>query len=488
MDGGDALPLRSGEDPEIAGLTADSREVKPGFLFAALRGTRTDGTRFVGEAVARGAAAVLLADPRPFAELARRAPPVRLIADPNPRRRLARMAARFHAPQPATLVAVTGTNGKTSVAWFTRQIWEFCGLAAASLGTLGIVGPGVTESGSHTTPDPVALHRTLQRLALAGISHVALEASSHGLDQYRLDGLALAAAAFTNLTRDHLDYHADMAAYLAAKKRLFSELLPRGGTAVLNFDTAEGRALSAECRAWGQHVVGFGTAENADLRLVATQPSATGQSIEIAVSGDRHALALPLLGAFQASNVLAALGLAIAGGAPPGAAVAALPRLVGVPGRMEHVASHPNGAPIIVDYAHTPDALETVLTALRPHCRGRLAVVFGCGGDRDPGKRPMMGAIAARLADRAIVTDDNPRTENASAIRRAILAAAPAAQEIDDRRAAIRAGIAALAPGDVLLLAGKGHESGQIVGSTTLPFSDAAVAREAVSMLAGAGR
>ena len=484
MDGDSALfSPRSGGNPEIKGLTADSRDVRDGILFAALPGTRTDGARFVDEAVARGAAAILVSDATPFAALEHRSPAVRVIADPNPRRRLALMAARFHAPQPKTVVAVTGTNGKTSVAFFARAIWAHAGLRAASLGTLGVIGPGVTEPGSLTTPDPVALHRRLQGLARAGIEHVALEASSHGLDQFRLDGLALSAAAFTNLTRDHLDYHKDMAAYLAAKARLFAEILPADGTAVLNFDTAEGRDLALLCRARGQRVIGFGAAADAALRLVAAHPSETGQVIEIETFGAHHGLNLPLMGAFQAGNALAALGLAVATGTPLATALEALPHLAGVPGRMERVAAHPNGAPAIVDYAHTPDALETALRALRPHCRGRLSLVFGCGGDRDPGKRPMMGAIAERDADLVIVTDDNPRSENPAAIRRAILAACPRAREIGDRGEAIRTALAALAPSDMLLIAGKGHESGQIVGGETLPFNDADVARAAAAGL-----
>ena len=386
-----------------------------------------------------------------------------------------------YAPQPATIAAVTGTNGKTSVAAFTRQIWAHHGLGAASLGTLGIVGPDFAEPGSLTTPDPVALHRALQRLAARGIDHVALEASSHGLDQFRLDGLTLSAAAFTNLTRDHLDYHGDMAAYFAAKRRLFAELLPRGGAAVINLDSSEGRELAALCRGRGQRVIGFGADALADLRLISARPEGAGQTLLLEAFGTRRALLLPLMGEFQAMNALAALGLAVATGVPAGEALDALAALQGAPGRMEHAATHPNGAPIIVDYAHTPDALETALTALRPHCRGRLVVVFGCGGDRDAGKRPMMGAIAERLADRVIVTDDNPRSEDAASIRRAILAAAPKAREIGDRGSAIRAAVAMLEPGDVLLLAGKGHERGQIVGDTVLPFDDAEMARAAVA-------
>ncbi|HUZ72274.1 MAG TPA: UDP-N-acetylmuramoyl-L-alanyl-D-glutamate--2,6-diaminopimelate ligase [Stellaceae bacterium] len=481
MGGNRALVLpASDSDPEISGLVSDSRAVEPGFLFAALAGTRTDGSRFVGEAVDRGAVAVLVADAAPFAALTTRRPPVQVIEDANPRRRLALMAARFHAPQPRTVVAVTGTNGKTSVADFTRQIWQRHGLPAASLGTLGIVGPDFTQPGSLTTPDPVALHRALQALAGSGIDHVALEASSHGLDQYRLDGLALAAAAFTNLTRDHLDYHAGMAEYFAAKSRLFAELLPQDGVAVLNLDAAEGRQLAALCRDRGQRVIGIGTAASADLRLVAARPTATGQAITVAALGAMRELELPLLGGFQASNALAALGLAVATGTPVDTALAALAGLAGVPGRMEHVASAGSGAPVIVDYAHTPDALQTALRALRPHCRGRLVVVFGGGGDRDPGKRPMMGAVAERDADIAIVTDDNPRSEDRAAIRRAILAACPKAREIADRGAAIVTAVALLEPGDALLIAGKGHETGQIIGREVLPFSDRAAARAAI--------
>ncbi len=328
MDGAHAsfAPL-SGDDPEIAGLASDSRAVRPGYLFAALAGRSADGAAFVGEAVARGAAAILVADAAPFAGLK-----ARLIADPNPRQRLAFIAARFYAPQPATIAAVTGTNGKTSVADFTRQIWRHHGQRAASLGTIGIVGPDFATPGSLTTPDPIVLHRELQTLARAGIDHVALEASSHGLDQFRLDGLTLAAAAFTNLTRDHLDYHADMAGYFAAKRRLFADLLPPGGTAVLNLDSAEGVALAALCGKRGQRVIGFGSADGADLRLLASRPAGNGQLITLAAFGTRRMLTLPLLGAFQGSNALAALGLAVATGTPVATALDALAQLDGVAG------------------------------------------------------------------------------------------------------------------------------------------------------------
>jgi UDP-N-acetylmuramoyl-L-alanyl-D-glutamate--2,6-diaminopimelate ligase len=484
MDGAQGpLSLASPANPDIRGLTADSREVRPGYLFAALTGTRADGRRFVDDAVARGAVAVLTDDPGRFSGLALRSPPVRVVFDANPRRRLARMAARFYGPQPDHLVAVTGTNGKTSVTVFARQIWQHLGHRAASVGTIGIVGPDFVQEGSLTTPDPVTLHRELTVLARSGIAHVALEASSHGLDQYRLDGLDLAAAAFTNLTRDHLDYHGTMEAYFAAKARLFTELLPPEGAAVLNIDVPEGERLVTLCRRRGQSVITFGRNARADLRLVAARPLDAGQALRIAAFGAEHEVVLPLIGAFQASNALAALGLAIATGAPAERAIEALAHLTGVPGRLEHVASHPNGAPVIVDYAHTPDALETVIGAVRPHCRGRLSLVFGCGGDRDTGKRPQMGAIAERLADDVIVTDDNPRSEDPAGIRRAILAACPKAVEIGDRAAAIRHALARLASGDLLLIAGKGHERGQIIGGQTLPFDDAVVAREAAGDL-----
>ncbi|MGH6960556.1 MAG: Mur ligase family protein, partial [Dongiaceae bacterium] len=337
-------------------------------------------------------------------------------------------------------------------------------------------------AGALTTPDPVALHRQLAALAADGIDHLAMEASSHGLEQYRLDGVRVSLAAFTNLTRDHLDYHGTMAAYLAAKQRLFEALLAADGTAVLNADAPEFTALAAACRSRGQRVLGYGRA-GADLRLIEAVPDAGGQRLTIELLGRRHAIRFPVAGSFQAMNLLAALGLVIGGGENAEAALAAAETLSGVRGRIELVARHPNGAAIYVDYAHTPDALETVLTALRPHAGGRLVIVFGAGGDRDRGKRPQMGAVCERLADRAIVTDDNPRSEDPAAIRAEIMAACRRATEIGDRATAIRTAIAELAANDLLVIAGKGHESGQIVGKTTLPFDDATVAREAVAAL-----
>ena len=467
-------------DPEIVGLTADSRQVKPGFLFAALRGVERDGRAFAGDAVAQGAVAILTDDPAALAldpDISRR---VAIISDANPQRRLALFAARFYGRQPRTIAAITGTNGKTSVAHFTREIWTASGYKAASLGTLGLISPAGRRVGALTTPDPVGLHRDLSELATRGIDHVAIEASSHGLAQFRLDGVRLAAAAFTNLTRDHLDYHGDMESYRAAKERLFTALLMPRGPAILNADSPEFARLANLCREHGHEVIAYGCAAGAELRVIDRVARPFGQRITADLFGGRHTIDLPLVGEFQAMNVLAALGLVVASGVAPEAALPALARLSGVPGRMQLVGESATGAPVFVDYAHTPDALASVLAALRPHAGGRLAIVFGAGGDRDRGKRPLMGRVAAELADRVYVTDDNPRSEPPAEIRRAIVAAAPHAIEIGDRRAAITAAIAELRRGDVLVIAGKGHESGQIVGSDILPFDDVAVAREAL--------
>ncbi len=478
-----------GGDVEVTGLASDSRKVRPGYLFAALSGTVTDGSRFVADAVSRGAVAVL-ASPEVSLTGVPGADDVELVRDDNPRRGLARMAARFHGVQPAVIAAVTGTNGKTSVAWFTRQIWTRLGHKAVSLGTLGISGPGmsspgISSKGALTTPDPIALHFALAGLAAAGIGHLVLEASSHGLAQFRLDGVALRLGAFTNLSRDHLDYPGSMDDYRTAKLRPFSDLLPEGGTAVLNADSEQFEAFASVCRGRGCRVIDYGMGA-ADLRIESLEPHADGQVLSLRAFGDDHRIELPLPGAFQASNALCAAGLVIASGDDPGAALAALAGLEGVPGRLELAARAPCGAPIYVDYAHTPDALSHVLAALRPHTQGRLIVVFGCGGDRDPGKRPMMGAVAHELADVRIVADDNPRGEDPARIRAEILAACPDASEFDDRAEAIFAGARALTPGDVLVVAGKGHETGQIIGDTVRPFDDAETARAAVAALEGA--
>ena len=458
---------------EITGLTADSRAVEPGYLFAALPGADADGRDFIDQALDRGAAAVL-APPG-----GRQPATVPFITHQYPRRQFALMAARFFVHQPETIAAVTGTNGKTSVVWFLRQIWETLGHAAAGLGTLGLQAPGIDEAGSLTTPDPVALHERLAGLADAGIAHLAMEASSHGLDQHRLDGVRLRAAAFTNLSRDHLDYHADADSYRNAKLALFSRILDADGRAVINADSPEFEAVAEACRERGQQILTFGRA-GVDVRLDDVRATAAGLDVDITIAGRSRTVALPLTGAFQAENAACALALAIACGDDGMAAADALATLVAVPGRVQEVASH-RGATIYVDYAHTPDALVHVLTALRPHADGRLIVVFGCGGDRDPGKRAEMGAVAASLANIAVVTDDNPRGEDPAAIRRQILTACPDAREIGDRADAIRCAIADLQAGDLLVIAGKGHERGQIVGATVRPFDDAECVRAAVA-------
>ncbi len=462
---------------EIKGLTSDSRRIAPGFLFAALPGVKADGRAFVADALARGAVAVLgpagmdwpamVGAPMPATGHAAR------LAAANPRRAYALMAARFFARQPATICAVTGTNGKTSTVHFLRQIWTALGHRAAGIGTLGLIGADgrIAPSGGLTTPDPAELHRLLKDLALGGVEHLAMEASSHGLDQHRLDGVRLAAAAFTNLTRDHLDYHRDMGSYLAAKRRLFAELLPDDGVAVIHRGAPGAEDMLEVCRRARRRIVTYG-GEGADIALLSARASPGGQRLDLSVFGAARALDFSLVGGFQADNALCALGLAIACGADADAALAAFGNLGGVPGRLEKAGESKTGAAVYVDYAHTPDALAAVLAALRPHARGKLIVVFGCGGDRDAGKRPDMGRIAAGAADAVIVTDDNPRTEDPAAIRQAILAACPDALDIADRRRAIRAAVARLQAGDVLVLAGKGHEQGQIVGAETRPFDD----------------
>jgi UDP-N-acetylmuramoyl-L-alanyl-D-glutamate--2,6-diaminopimelate ligase len=468
----------------IVGITADSRQVRPGYLFAALPGFRRDGRDFIDQAIARGAVAVLAPAGTPVARGGR---PLAVVTDDNPRRRLALLSARFHGRQPDTIAAVTGTNGKTSVASFTRQIWAALGHQAAAIGTLGISAPHpvrpLDRPGALTTPDPVSLHADLKALAEAGFEHLVIEASSHGLDQFRLDGVRVKVAAFTNLSHDHLDYHATMDAYFAAKQALFDRIMAPGGVAVLNADAPEFAALAVVCRARRHRILSFGR-QGADIRLDALTPLAEGQRLEVTVLGQARMLRLPVVGAFQAWNALCALGLAVATGADPVTALAACERLEGVPGRLQMAARHPNGAPIYVDYSHKPAALATVLEALRPRASARLVVVFGCGGDRDRGKRPEMGRIAERLADVVIVTDDNPRTEDPAAIRREVLAGCRGAREIGDRRAAITTATAELASGDLLLIAGKGHETGQIVGDRVLPFDDVTVARRAVEALA----
>jgi UDP-N-acetylmuramoyl-L-alanyl-D-glutamate--2,6-diaminopimelate ligase len=449
----------------IAGLAADSRAVKPGFLFVAVAGSKADGLVYVAQAVAAGAVAVM-AERRPESLPDH----VAFIGVPNARRALALAAAKFYPRQPATIAAVTGTSGKTSVAYFTRQIWERLGHRAAALGTLGVVTSAGTAYGSLTTPDPVTLHATIDRLAGEGVTHLAMEASSHGLDQYRLDGVHVDAAAFTNLSRDHLDYHRDLDAYLRAKLRLFSDLVVPGGAAVVAADHDEAAAVLDVARRRGLRILSVGR-NGESIRLLDVSIEQQAQNLTLTYRGRRRDIRLPLVGAFQVENALVAAGLVLATGGDEEAVFGALAHLRGAKGRLELVAQA-RGAAIFVDYAHKPDALAKALEALRPYAKGRLAVVFGAGGDRDHGKRPVMGAIASERADLVVVTDDNPRSEDPASIRRAILATAPGAIEIGDRGEAIRWAIGEMRSGDILLIAGKGHETGQIVGDRVLPFSD----------------
>jgi len=462
--------LLSGEaaiDPQAAefavkGVAVDSRAVKPGDVFFALGGSKTDGARFIDAAIAAGAVAVV-ADHTHGAS-------VPVIVTSNPRRVLARAVAAFYRRQPRTIAAVTGTSGKTSVAAFTRQLWESLGYDAASLGTIGIVSRHRNVYGSLTTPDPVALHRALEELAGDGVTHLALEASSHGLDQHRLDGVRISAAAFTNLSRDHMDYHPTVEHYLGAKLRLFTELSRKGTPAVIAADHEHSAAVIEAARAHKLDVMTVGR-QGEGIKLVDATIDGFGQTMTLEYRGQTCRLRLPLVGEFQIENALVAAGLVIATGGDATKTFAALESLEGAKGRLELVGER-NGAPVFVDYAHKPDALMKALEALRPYAKGRLVVVFGAGGDRDAGKRPLMGEIAAQHADAVIVTDDNPRSENPVAIRAAILAAAKGAQDIGDRAEAIRSAVGSLQAGDVLLIAGKGHETGQIVGDKVLPFSD----------------
>ncbi|MFD0916274.1 UDP-N-acetylmuramoyl-L-alanyl-D-glutamate--2,6-diaminopimelate ligase [Pseudahrensia aquimaris] len=453
-----------GADVTVSSITMDSRKVMRGSLFAALKGTDVDGASYIPAAIEAGAVAVL-AD----ADTAACAVPI--VRSDDPRRTLALMAAKFHPRQPSVMAAVTGTAGKTSVASFLRQIWESCGEQAAMIGTTGVFAPGRADYGSLTTPDPVLLHELLDELAGSGVSHCSMEASSHGLDQRRLDGVNLAVAGFTNLGRDHMDYHPTVEHYLASKMRLFDTLMDAGKPAIIYADDAYSAPAIAAAEAAGLDVKTVGRAGNF-IALKRVEQRQFTQEAELDIDGEIHFLSLPMAGEFQLANALVAAGMAIATGSDPAAVLAALKRLKGAPGRLELIGQAGNGAPAYVDYAHKPEALENVLKALRPYTTGKLVVVFGCGGDRDPGKRPIMGEIAQRLADLVIVTDDNPRTEKPSSIRAQILEATPDAIEIGDRKKAIEEAVAKLEAGDCLVVAGKGHEEGQIVGKEVLPFSD----------------
>jgi UDP-N-acetylmuramoyl-L-alanyl-D-glutamate--2,6-diaminopimelate ligase len=477
----DLLPAAPGAAElmqDVSSVTADSRKVVPGSVFFAVPGSTADGLAFAEDAIAQGARAVV--SERPF-QSAKAGVPTLVVSDV--RAALSQAAAALYPRQPETIIAVTGTSGKTSVAAFVRQIWTKRGRAAASLGTIGIVAPSRSVYGSLTTPDPVMLHETLQKLADEGVTHLAMEASSHGLEQRRLDSVRLSAGAFTNLSRDHLDYHASLDDYLAAKLRLFEVLLQPRQPAVIEADSDIAAKVIAACEARGLAVMSVGS-RGEGLRLLSNEPDGLGMRLSVEFGGKPYSVRLPLAGSFQASNALLAGALCIATGEAPEHVFAALERLEGAPGRLELIGTR-EGAPIFVDYAHKPDALEKALTALRPLARGRLIVVFGCGGNRDRGKRPLMGEIAVRQADLVIVTDDNPRSEAPGDIRAAILegarkVAASKVVEIGDRRAAIAAGIAELRVGDVLVVAGKGHETGQIIGDKVLPFSDHEAIRDAL--------
>lgn len=461
---------------EIAGLTADSRKVKPGYLFAALQGVAAHGRDFIAQAKANGAVAVLSAG-----DLGGD-PGIAHVAADDARRAFALAASAFYPARPGTIVAVTGTNGKSSTVDFLRQIWTHAGKRAASLGTLGAIAPsGVIDLG-HTTPDPAAVHETLSRLAGDGVTHLAMEASSHGIEQHRVSGVTFAAGAFTNLTQDHLDYHHDMASYRAAKMKLWA-LVRDGGVAVVNADAAEGPAFEQGARARGLDVTlcGWRAPREHALKIVEIQPRPNAQTMTLCWDGrDYKDIELPLIGEFQAINAVTAAALALALGEKPETVFAGMATLKPVKGRMEHVGQSKSGGHVFVDYAHTPDGLDVLLRAARPHAPGRIIVVFGCGGDRDSDKRPKMGAIAARFADVVIVTDDNPRSEEPAAIRKQILAAAPGALEIGDRAQAIREAVSMLQPGDAVMIAGKGHETGQIIKGVVHPFSDQDVARAAL--------
>ena len=479
------LTPKSGGDVVVTDLALDSRKVEAGTLFAALPGTRVHGGAFIQYALRMGAGAILT--DRAGAEIAATelaASDAALVVVEDAADALAHAAALFFGAQPETMVAVTGTNGKTSVASFTRQIWEALGKPAVNIGTTGVEG-AFAAPGIHTTPEPVTLHRVLAQMAEAGVTHAAMEASSHGLDQKRMDGVRLAAAAFTNLTQDHLDYHETMEAYFEAKHRLFTDLMPEGGVAVVNLDDDYGPRVAEACATRGIEVLGVAQYADAALKITGRRIDETGQDVLFRWQGEARQVRLDLIGAFQAMNVLTAAGLVIAGGENPDDVFAVLPKMTGVRGRMELAARRSHGAPIYVDYSHTPDSLEVALKALRPHVLGRLIVIFGAGGDRDTTKRPLMGQAAALWSDVAFVTDDNPRSEDPASIRAAVLEGCPDATEVADRAEAILRGVDMLEPGDALLIAGKGHETGQQVGDVVYPFDDVEQASVAVAALEG---
>ncbi|WP_068116709.1 UDP-N-acetylmuramoyl-L-alanyl-D-glutamate--2,6-diaminopimelate ligase [Tropicimonas marinistellae] len=479
------LTAQGGAEACVTGLSVDSREVQEGHLFAALPGSRVHGAEFIQYALRMGAGAILTdAEGARIAADVLAGDPAALVVVEDPRAALAYAAALWFGAQPEVMVAVTGTNGKTSVASFTRQIWQSLGVPAVNVGTTGVEGDWETPL-AHTTPEPITLHRVLAEAVAAGITHAAMEASSHGLAQKRLDGVRLTAAGFTNLTQDHLDYHADFAEYFAAKAGLFSRVLSDEGVAVIQMDGASAAEMAGIAEKAGLEVIRVGRGESCHLRILGLRFDATGQDLRFSWNGAVHLARLDLIGGFQSENVMVAAGLAIGSGSDPAEVFRALPQLAGVRGRMQLAATRKNGAAVYVDYAHTPDALSTALKALRPHVMGRLVCVFGAGGDRDTAKRPLMGKAVAENADVAFVTDDNPRSEDPAAIRAAVLSGCPDATEVGDRAEAILRGVDALQPGDALLVAGKGHEQGQTVGDTVFPFDDVEQASVAVAALDG---
>lgn len=474
-----------GEDYTLNGITADSRHVQEGFLFIAVPGTQQDGRLYIQDAIKRGAKVILAESGTDPAQLPKQ---ITLVTVPHVREALSAIASRYYPQQPAVIAGVTGTSGKTSTVQFTQQLWSHGKRVAASLGTLGILSPALKQYGSLTTPDPLTLHKLLNDVATQGVTHLAMEASSHGIELNRLDHVNISLGAFTNLSRDHLDYHETMEKYLAAKMQLFTKLLKPGGVAVLNADIPEFEELSSLCEARGQKVLSFGH-DGKDLMLLAHSPEAHGQALRFELFGQPYEINLPLIGEFQIWNAFCGLALAVGSGEDPDRMVDGLQHLVGVPGRLELIGKTKSGGTVFVDYAHKPAAIEHVLSTLRPHVKAtpgaELHIVFGCGGNRDKGKRPLMGEIAQRLADKVIVTDDNPRKEDAATIRKEILVGcqlSPNLREIGDRAEAIYAAINNLKQGDVLVIAGKGHEEGQIVGDTVLPFNDANVARAALGI------
>ncbi|PVA11958.1 UDP-N-acetylmuramoyl-L-alanyl-D-glutamate--2,6-diaminopimelate ligase [Pelagivirga sediminicola] len=477
------LSAKGGAQARITGLAVDSRKVKDGTLFAALPGSRVHGGEFIQYALRMGASAILTdAQGARIAADVLKGADAALVVTEDPRAALAFAAALWFGAQPEVMVAVTGTNGKTSVASFTRQIWQALGLEAINVGTTGVEGSYAAPL-AHTTPDPITLMRVLAEAEAAGVTHAAMEASSHGLEQRRLDGVQLMAAAFTNFSQDHLDYHHTFDAYFDAKAALFTRVLPEGGVAVINMDDARGPAMADLAEARGQDVLRVGRGPGAHLRLKGQRFNPTGQSLRFEWMGDAHQVDLPLIGGFQGENLLLAAGLAIGAGADAARVFAVLPEMRTVRGRMELAATRASGAAVFVDFAHTPDAVATAIQALRPHVMGRLIAIIGAGGDRDPGKRPLMGQAAAAHADLVIVTDDNPRSEDPASIRAAVMAGCPEASNVGDRAEAILRGVDALGPGDALLILGKGHETGQTVGTDVLPFDDAEQASVAVMAL-----